>query len=123
MHPRKTADDVETGVTIPADTLVLANTAVANRDPAVYDSPDITRDDPPVMLNFGLGAHYCLGAHLARLELTEARRASHAMSSNFCLNFSSFFTIRLAHDHIHPSGCSPLSQRSPTFRHCDKEDR
>ena len=75
---RKAAQDVELAeVTIPADTIVFANTASANRDPAIYDDPDrldITRDDPPAMLTFGGGAHYCLGAHLARIELTEALR-------------------------------------------------
>ena len=75
---RKAAEDVElAGVTIPAGTLVLANTASANRDPAVYHDPDhldITRHDPPAMLTFGGGVHYCLGAHLARIELTEALR-------------------------------------------------
>jgi cytochrome P450 len=75
---RKAAQDVElAGVTIPAGTVVLANTASANRDPAVYHHPDqldITRDEPPAMLSFGGGAHYCLGAHLARIELTEALR-------------------------------------------------
>lgn len=75
---RKAAEDIELdGVTIPAGTLVLANTASANRDPAVYDHPDrldITRTDPPPMVTFGGGVHYCLGAHLARLELTEALR-------------------------------------------------
>lgn len=76
--PRKAAEDVELGgVTIPEDTIVLANTASANRDPAVYADPDrldITRNDPPAMLTFGGGTHYCLGAHLARVELTEALR-------------------------------------------------
>ncbi len=75
---RKAAQDVElAGVTIPAGTIVLANTASANRDPAVYVDPDrldITRKDPSPMLTFGGGTHYCLGAHLARLELTEALR-------------------------------------------------
>jgi cytochrome P450 len=75
---RRAADDGELGgVRIPVDTLVLANTAAANRDPDVYTDPDcldITRDDPSAMLTFGGGVHYCLGAHLARLELTEALR-------------------------------------------------
>jgi cytochrome P450 len=60
---------------IPAGTLLLANTAAANRDPDVYDGPDrldITRDGAPAMQTFGGGMHYCLGAHLARLELAEA---------------------------------------------------
>ena len=64
-------------VTIPAGTLVIANTAAANRDPAVYDEPerlDITRDGPPAMLTFGGGIHYCLGAHLAQ---TRTRRGPH----------------------------------------------
>ena len=69
-------EDVEiAGVIIPAGTLVIANTAAANRDPAVYDDPDrldITRKGAPAMLTFGGGMHYCLGANLARLELAEA---------------------------------------------------
>ena len=59
-------------------TLVVANTAAANRDPSVYDQPDcldITRDGPAPMLTFGGGTHYCLGTHLARLELAEALTA------------------------------------------------
>lgn len=68
--------DVElAGHVIPAGTLVIANIASANRDPEVYADPgrfDITRDDAPAILTFGGGMHYCLGAHLARIELTEA---------------------------------------------------
>jgi cytochrome P450 len=75
---RQAAEDVElAGVCIPAGTLVPANTAAANRDPDVFTNPDrvdLTRGDPPAMLTFGGGVHYCLGAHLARLELTEALR-------------------------------------------------
>jgi cytochrome P450 len=69
-------EDVElAGVTIPAGTMIVANTSAANRDPAVYDDPDrldITRNGGQVMQTFGGGVHYCLGAHLARLELAEA---------------------------------------------------
>jgi cytochrome P450 len=73
---RVAVDDVELGdIRIPAGACVIASTASANRDPAVYDKPDrldITRKGPPPMLTFGGGVHYCLGAHLARLELAEA---------------------------------------------------
>jgi cytochrome P450 len=73
---RQATEDVELGpVLIPAGAFVMASTAAANRDPAVYDEPellDITRDEPPAMLTFGGGVHYCLGAHLARVELAEA---------------------------------------------------
>ena len=73
---RTALEDVElAGVMIPAGTLVIANTAAANRDPAVYDNPDrldITREGAPAMQTFGAGMHYCLGANLARLELAEA---------------------------------------------------
>lgn len=73
---RMTMEDVEyDGVTIPAGTFVLVNTASANRDPAAYDDPDrldITRQGAAPMQTFGAGAHYCLGANLARRELAEA---------------------------------------------------
>jgi cytochrome P450 len=68
--------DVElAGVVIPAGTLVVANTAAANRDPDVYHHPDqldIAREDAAAIQTFGAGMHYCLGANLARLELAEA---------------------------------------------------
>jgi cytochrome P450 len=74
--PRATVEDVEfAGYTFPAGTFVLANTFAANRDPAIYDDADrfdITRNDVPAILTFGGGAHYCLGANLARRELAEA---------------------------------------------------
>lgn len=73
---RVVAEDVElSGVLLPAGTLVFANTAAANRDPAIYDDPDrfdITRVGLPPVLNFGAGVHYCLGANLARREIAEA---------------------------------------------------
>jgi cytochrome P450 len=73
---RQSVEDVELdGVTVPAGTHLMVNTAAANRDPAAYDGPDrldITREGPAGMLTFGGGIHYCLGAHLARAELAEA---------------------------------------------------
>ena len=58
------------GRTIPAGNPVLIVTGAANRDPRAYDDPDrfdITREGP-LGIWFGHGIHYCIGAHLARLE-------------------------------------------------------
>jgi cytochrome P450 len=73
---RLVVEDAELdGYVVPAGTMVLVNTAAANRDPAVYDDPDrvdITREGSPPILTFGGGIHYCLGANLARREIAEA---------------------------------------------------
>jgi len=73
---RLVVEDAEVdGYLFPAGTMVLVNTAAANRDPAVYNSPhrvDITREGAPAILTFGGGVHYCLGANLARREIAEA---------------------------------------------------
>jgi cytochrome P450 len=59
------------GVTIAANEPVLLLVASANRDPHQFSNPDcfdIGRD-PNRHLGFGFGAHHCIGASLARLEL------------------------------------------------------
>jgi len=55
---------------LPRDAMVWAMLAAAHRDPAVFPEPDrfdIGRQGAP-HLAFGGGIHYCLGAHLARME-------------------------------------------------------
>ena len=63
--------DVEFGgQTIPAGQSITPQLSAANRDPAAYPEPnrfDISREDVHHH-SFGGGAHYCLGAPLARLE-------------------------------------------------------
>lgn len=52
------------------DTLLLLPGA-AHRDERVFDAPDeyrIGREIGSKLLSFGSGAHFCLGAHLARME-------------------------------------------------------
>lgn len=70
--PRVTTADVEIcGVTVSAGELVLASLSAANRDPAIFDDPDILDNnrDAGSHLAFGHGVHRCIGASLARMEL------------------------------------------------------
>lgn len=69
---RVAATDAEVaGVRIPAGSRVLVLFGSANRDGAVFDRGDTFRvdRDPRGHLAFGIGAHTCIGAPLARLEL------------------------------------------------------
>ncbi|WAE70915.1 cytochrome P450 [Streptomonospora nanhaiensis] len=68
-------EDVDlSGGRVRAGEPVLVSMAAANRDPAVFPSPDhldLERNPNP-HLGLGHGIHHCLGASLARLELQEA---------------------------------------------------
>ena len=64
--------DVEVdGVRVQAGQLVVLLLGGANRDPGVFADPqrfDVTRIDASEHIAFSSGAHYCLGAGLARME-------------------------------------------------------
>ena len=69
---RVVAEEIEFhGTTLqPGDTLLLMPGS-AHRDERVFADPDefrIGRDIGSKLLSFGSGAHFCLGAHLARME-------------------------------------------------------
>ncbi len=71
MNRTATCDVALRGKTIRAGDKVLLLYPSANRDERVFPEPfrfDVRRDPNP-HLAFGLGAHFCLGASLARLEL------------------------------------------------------
>ena len=68
-----TAEFTAHGVTIPAGSRMLLLPGAANRDPRVFGDPDVydldrAGDAAPQVASFGFGPHFCLGAHLARLE-------------------------------------------------------
>ncbi len=75
---RIAAEDMTIGTTtvIQGDTMMLL-LAAAHRDPAVFDRPDEFDPDRENIrhLAFGHGAHFCLGAPLARLEAAVALSA------------------------------------------------
>jgi hypothetical protein len=63
--------------TIPAGEKVLLLIGSANRDDAVFGDGDvynIGRESRSTLASFGAGPHFCLGAHLARLETNIALR-------------------------------------------------
>ena len=63
------------GVEFPANTVVVVCAFTGNRDRETYDDPDTfdirLERSTKRMLTFGAGVHYCVGANLARAELTE----------------------------------------------------
>ncbi|MBB2941212.1 cytochrome P450 [Actinoplanes lutulentus] len=70
-------DVVVDGITIGEGAQVAALIGAANRDPAAFTDPDgfdVGRDPNP-HLSFGAGLHFCLGAPLARIELSAALTA------------------------------------------------
>jgi cytochrome P450 len=70
---RIAVDDVELpSGTVRTGQVVAIPSNGALRDPEAYPDPDtirFDRDAPPTLI-FGGGPHYCLGAHLAKAELT-----------------------------------------------------
>lgn len=65
------------GVPLAAGTVLMLVLGAANRDPDVFPDPhrfDITRSDAGQHLAFLSGAHYCVGAPLARMEADVALR-------------------------------------------------
>ncbi|WP_082962597.1 cytochrome P450 [Mycobacterium sp. E342] len=82
LIPRTAVEPIDLhGTTIPAGSIVLLCIASACRDATAWPSPD--RFDPerfmragtPRLMNFGAGAHYCLGTSLAKVAVEECVRA------------------------------------------------
>jgi cytochrome P450 len=79
------------GQEIPEGANVMMRFGAANRDPRVFDAPerfDITRHNARNHAAFGFGAHFCVGAALARQE----------MMSAFTALLDRFETIELAEE-------------------------
>jgi cytochrome P450 len=76
--PRTVLAPIEIGgIVRPVGSMVFLASASASRDEDVWGDPDVfrparfTEPDAPKLLSFGSGAHYCLGAALARMTMQE----------------------------------------------------
>jgi cytochrome P450 len=71
-HYRHVVQDTALGgVDVPADSRLLLMWGAANRDPRQFDNPNefrLDRTGAKGHIAFGRGAHFCVGAALARLE-------------------------------------------------------
>ncbi|GAA1707015.1 cytochrome P450 [Fodinicola feengrottensis] len=87
---RYAREDLEiSGVTIRAGEAILLSATTANHDETAFDDPDtfnITRKSANQHMSFAHGAHFCIGASLARIELQEV----------FSVLLNRFPTLRLA---------------------------
>ncbi len=79
IMPKIAGEDLEIeGHRIREGEAVICVPNIANRDPAVFEDPnrlDVTRANASAHLSFSHGAHFCLGANLARTELRAALTA------------------------------------------------
>jgi len=73
LFERTATEDTEVGgVLVPEGKKIAALLGSANRDGAVFENPDeldLSRSPNP-HIGFGAGIHFCIGAPLARMEMT-----------------------------------------------------
>ncbi|MEU4434359.1 cytochrome P450 [Nocardia rhamnosiphila] len=84
------------GRVVPAGSKVLLLIGSANRDGEVFDnadSYDLDRAEKGNLASFGAGVHFCLGAHLARLEATVALREFAARVKSYRVREDEFVRV------------------------------
>ncbi|NUS91668.1 MAG: cytochrome P450 [Nocardia sp.] len=84
------------GRVIPAGSKVLLLIGSANRDGDVFDDGDaydLDRAEKGNLASFGAGVHFCLGAHLARLETTVALREFAARVKSYRVRENEFVRV------------------------------
>ncbi|MEL0135728.1 MAG: cytochrome P450, partial [Aquiluna sp.] len=73
LFERTATEDTEVGgVIVPKGKKIAALLGSANRDGAIFENPDeldLSRSPNP-HIGFGAGIHFCIGAPLARMEMT-----------------------------------------------------
>lgn len=82
-----TADTVLDGTPLKRGESVVSILGAANRDPEIFENPDVIDfgRESAKHLAFGFGPHFCIGSHLARLEMRLALRALAARAPDMML--------------------------------------
>ena len=89
MLARLVTEDVEVrDQKLKAGDLALLLVGSANRDEQIFENADVfdLQRDTSAMLSFGKGAHFCMGASLARLEARVALEEWWSRFSNYTLD-------------------------------------
>lgn len=89
MMQRQAVEATRIGdVEIPKSAVVIPSFGAANRDPEVFVDPDRLHFDrrKNPHLAFGHGMHFCVGAHLARLEARLALAGLYARAPNLTVH-------------------------------------
>ena len=89
LLPRRVTEATEFhGTSFAKDDSVTCPTMAANRDPDEFENPDELIFDrmPNRHIGFGLGAHRCIGIHLARRELRVALQTFHRACPDYTLD-------------------------------------
>jgi cytochrome P450 len=84
-----TKDTDINGVPVKAGSMIQIRFASANRDEAVFDTPqafDVTRENARSHIAFGHGVHMCIGANLARKEMDTAFKVLLERLDDFALD-------------------------------------
>ncbi|MDG2028784.1 MAG: cytochrome P450 [Acidimicrobiales bacterium] len=103
-----TADYTLAGAEVSAGDRLLLSYPSANRDETYFEDPlrfDVTRADADRQVAFGFGRHFCLGAHLARMEVTRfyellVPRLAHVEATGPCVHLASPMVSGPAHQPI-----------------------
>jgi cytochrome P450 len=100
MVARRLTEDTEFhGTRVPAGSRMVLLPGSANRDARVFPDPDrfdLDRDTSK-HISFGQGPHFCLGAALARLEITVALAEAAALISDYDIDIAAARRIHSPH--------------------------
>jgi cytochrome P450 len=99
--------------TIPEGDVLLLLPGSAHRDERVFENPDdylIGREIGSKLMSFGSGAHFCLGAHLARMEARVALTELFARIRGYEVDEKN--AVRVHSSNVRGFACLPITVKA-----------